>query len=73
MERYVNLFLVQIQEPAGSSTTTRAFVLLAKFITTKKLKQKVDDNLSVCMPEHSPHALSITGDIKINQCHVIRR
>ena len=40
---------------------------------TKKLKQEVDDNLSVYMDEHGPCGLSLTGDIKIYQCHVIKR
>ena len=46
---------------------------LLDFIITKYLKQKVDDNLSVCMDEHSSCGLSITGDIKIYQCHMIKR
>ena len=28
----ISLFHVQVQEPAGRSTTTRAFVFLAKFV-----------------------------------------
>ena len=43
------------------------------FIITKYLKQKVDDDLSVYMDEHSPCGLSITGDKKIDQCCVINR
>ena len=46
---------------------------LLNFIITKYLKQEVDDDLSVCMDERSPCGLSITGDIKIYQCHVIKR
>ena len=46
---------------------------LQNFINIKYLKQEVDDDLSVCMDERSPFGLSITGDIKIYQCHVIRR
>ena len=46
---------------------------LLNFIITKYLKQEVDDDLSVCVDEHSPCGLSITGDIKIYQCHVIKR
>ena len=42
------------------------------FIITKYLKQEVDDDLNVCMDERSPCGLSITGDIKICQCHVIK-
>ena len=40
---------------------------------TAYLKQEVDDNLSLCVVEHSPCGLSITGDIKIYQCHVMKR
>ena len=45
---------------------------LLNFIITKYLKQEVDDDLSVCVGEHSPGGLSITGDIKIYPCHVIQ-
>ena len=46
------------------------------FINTKYLKQEVDDksfDLIVCMDECSPCSLCIAGDIKIYQCHMIRR
>ena len=43
---------------------------LLDFIITKYLKQEVDDDLG---DESSPCGLSITGDIKIGQCHVIKR
>ena len=46
---------------------------LQNFIITKYLKQEVDDDLSICVDKHSPCGLSITGDIKIYQCHVIKR
>ena len=46
---------------------------LQNFIITKYLKQEVDANLSVCVDERSPCGLSVTGDIKIYQCHVIKR
>ena len=46
---------------------------LLNFITTKYLKQEVDDDLSICVDERSPCGLSITGDIKIYQYHMIRR
>ena len=39
---------------------------LLNFIITKYLRQEVDDDWSVC-------GLSVTGDIKIYQCHVIER
>ena len=45
---------------------------LLNFIITKYLKQEVDDNLSLCMDECSPCGLSISGDIKIYQCHMIK-
>ena len=53
--------------------TMRTFAILAKFIIAKYLKQEVDDDLSVCVYERSPCGLSITGDIKIYQCHVIKK
>ena len=46
---------------------------LLNFIITNYLKQEVDDNLSVCVDESSPSGLSITGDIKIYECVVIKR
>ena len=45
---------------------------LMNFIITKYLKQEVHDNLNICMDECCPCGLSITGDIKIYQCHVIK-
>ena len=45
---------------------------LLNFIITNYLKQEVDDNLHICMDEHSPCGFS-TGDIKIYQCQVIKR
>ena len=46
---------------------------LQNFIIAKYLKQEVDDNLSVCVDERSPCGLSMTGDIKIYQYHVIKK
>ena len=46
---------------------------LLNFIITKYLKQEVDEDLSVLVDKHSPCVLSITGDIKIYQCHMIKR
>ena len=46
---------------------------LLNFIITKYLKQKVDDDLSSCVDKCSPCDLSITGDIKTYQCHMIKR
>ena len=52
---FIGLFHVHIQEPASYSTTMRAFAthLFLNFIITKYLKQEVDDDLSVCVDEHS--------------------
>ena len=58
------------------STTKTAFVFLAKFlefIIKKYLKQEFDDDLSLCVVECSPSGLSITGEIKMYQCHVMKR
>ena len=66
----INLFQVKIQEPESRSTTTTAFVFLAKFIIAKYLKQEADDDLSVSVDECNLFRLSITGDIKIYQSHV---
>ena len=46
---------------------------LLNFIITKYLKKEFDDDLTVGMNEHSLCGLSVTGDIKIYQCHVIKR
>ena len=46
---------------------------LQNFIITKYLKQEVDGNLSICVDECSPCGLSITEDVKIDHCHVIKR
>ena len=45
---------------------------LLNFIIKKYLKQ-VDDNLSICMDEHSPCGLTLTEDVKFYQNHVIKR
>ena len=45
---------------------------LQNFIITKYLEQEVNEDLSICMDERSPCGLSITGDIKIYQCHMIK-
>ena len=46
---------------------------LQNLIITKYLKKEFDNDLTVSMDEHSPCGLSVTGDIKIYQCHVIKR
>ena len=53
----------------------RAFAcrLSLNFIIAKYLKEEVDDGLDVCMDEGGPCAFSVTGYIKIYQCHVIKR
>ena len=46
----ISLFHVQIQEPASSSTTTKAFVFLANFADIyhhKIFKTRNDDDLSI--------------------------
>ena len=56
------------------STTTSALIcyLSLSFIITKYPKHVVGDDLSVCIDERSPYGLSVTEDIKIDQCHVIK-
>ena len=71
-----SLFHVQIQEPKSMSTTTRAFVFLAKFLKfyyRKIFETRSRWRPSLCMVECSHCGLSITGDIKIYQCYVIKR
>ena len=46
---------------------------LQNFIITKYLKQGVDGDLSISVDERSLCGLSITGDIKIYQCRVIKK
>ena len=72
----ISMFHVQIEESKSMSTTTRAFVFLEKFLEFyyhKRFEAKVDDNVSLCMVEHSLCGLSVTGDTKIYQCHVMKR
>ena len=47
----ISLFHVHIQDPTTRSTTTRTFVF---FIITKYLKKEVDNDINVCVDEHSP-------------------
>ena len=69
----ISFFHIWVQEPASRSITMKAFGFqsLLNFIITKYLKQ-VDDNLSICMDEHSPCGLSITGDINIYRYHIVK-
>ena len=69
----ISSFIVLIREPTRSSTIRRAFVFPAKCYYHKIFETEVDDNLSIYMDESSPCGLSVTGDIKIYQCHVIKR
>ena len=46
---------------------------LLNFIITKYLKQEVNDDLSISVDECSPCGLSMTGDVKIYQCLMIKR
>ena len=66
MFKYKSLQEVEVQLPQEH------LFFLQNFIVTKYLKQEVDDDLSVCVDERSLCGLSITGDIKIYQCHVIK-
>ena len=43
---------------------------LLNYFITKYLKREVDDHLSIWVDKRSS---SITGDIKIYQCHMIKR
>ena len=45
---------------------------LQNFIITKYLKQDIDGDLSICVDERSPCGLSITEDMKINQCQMYK-
>ena len=38
---------------------------LAEFYYHKYLKQVINDDLNICVDEHSPCCLSITGDISL--------
>ena len=46
---------------------------LLNFIITKYLKKEFGDDLTVGVDECSPCGLSVTEDIKIYQCHIIKR
>ena len=46
---------------------------LQNFTITRHLRQEIDDKLSACVDELRPYDLPITGDIKIYQCHMIKR
>ena len=66
----------QIREPASRSTTTRVFVFLAifaEFYYHKYLEKKVDGDFSICVDERKPCGLSLTRNINIYKCHMIKR
>ena len=46
---------------------------LLNFFITKYLKQEVDDVLYICVDELRPCGLSTIGEVKIYQCHMIKR
>ena len=46
---------------------------LLNSMITKYLKKEFDDDLSIGVDECSPCGLSVTRDIKIYQCHMIKR
>ena len=69
----ISLFHEQIQELVSRSTTSRTFVFHGKSVIAKYLEQKVDSDLSVCVDECSSCGLSINGEIKIYQCHMIKK
>ena len=60
---------------AGQLPQQHLFFLqnLLNFIITKYLEQEVDDGLSIYVNKNSPCGLSITGDIKIYQCLMIKK
>ena len=65
MYKYKSLQEVQLRQEYLS--------VLQNFIIANYLKREVDDDLSICVNKHSPCGLSIAGDIKIYQCHMIKR
>ena len=46
---------------------------LLNFIIRKYLKKEFNGDLRVGVDERSPCGLSVTGDIKIYHCHMIKR
>ena len=66
----ISLFHVQIQLPQEHLSLLQNLLI---FFITKYLKEEVNNDLSVYVDEFSSCGLSITGDIKICQCHMIKR
>ena len=73
----ISLFHIQIQEPPELPPEHLPFLqnfqIIAKYLLKKYFKQEVDDDLSVCIYERSSCGLSLTGDIKIYQCPMIKK
>ena len=67
MDKYKNLQAGQLPQ-----VHLCFFQTLLNFIITKYFKQEVDDNLSICMDEHSLCDLSVAEDIKIYQWHMVK-
>ena len=66
MDKYKSLHVGQLPQEHLSFLQN-----LLNFIITKYLKQEVEDDLSIYVNERGSCDLSITGDIKIYQCHMI--
>ena len=73
----ISLFHIQIREPPELPPEHLPFLqnfqIIAKYLLKKYFKQEVDDDLSVCIYERSSCGLSLTGDIKIYQCPMIKK
>ena len=70
---YLACFIYKYKSLQEVQLPRQYLFFLQNFIITKYLKQEVDDDLSVCVDERRLCGLSITGDIKIHQCHVVKR
>ena len=46
---------------------------LLNFIIIKYLEKKVDGDFSICVDERKPCGLSLTRNINIYKCHMIKR
>ena len=67
----ISVFRVQIQQAKSRSTTTTAFVFLRKFAEFYLKIFETFENISKYLKQAC--GLSVTGDIKIYQCHMIKR
>ena len=68
MYKYKNLQAGQL--PREDLSLLQNFL---NFVITKYLKQEISGELNVCVDECSPIVFSITGDMKVYQCHVMKR